>query len=270
MTWPCHREMAAAGDVPKPMTAGIVLSTVAPRPRHQVPDPARRSTFVRRFGALTLLLAGLSAVLFVLLHFGEAVLSPEFDSVARGHRRGLAALVLGLALAASLGLHVQRLKSARPGRLAALLFLGVVVGVLATMRITTLNGDETETFRIYAYDLWWPPLLLWVSACFLDGAITILGVTDRRVHSVAFAVLLVGLSWAARSRSFGDPTSERLWTWVFSAGVVLFLAFGVLLVRAAPGGAQVPGPGSCPCRAAPASPPRTPGRRSWSRAGRTS
>ena len=224
----------------KPMTAGIVLSTVAllvQGTRCLIRQGA--PPFVRRFGALTLLLAGLSAVLFVLLHFGEAVLSPEFDSVmARGHRRGLAALVLGLALAASLGLHVQRLKSARPGRLAALLFLGVVVGVLATMRITTLNGDETEAFRIYAYDLWWPPLLLWVSACFLDGAITILGVTDRRVRVGAFAVLLVGLSWAARSRSFGDPMSERLWAWVFGAGVVLLLAFGVLLVRAAPGGAR--------------------------------
>jgi tetratricopeptide (TPR) repeat protein len=223
-----------------PMTAGIVLSTVALLVQgtrcllRQGAPP-----FVRRFGALTLLLAGLSAVLFVLLHFGEAVLSPEFDSVmARGHRRGLAALVLGLALAASLGLHVQRLKSARPGRLAALLFLGVVVGVLGTMRITTLNGDETEAFRIYAYDLWWPPLLLWVSGCFVDGAITILGVTDRRVRVGAFAVLLIGLSWAAHSRSFGDPMSERLWTWVFSAGVLLFLAFGVLVVRAAPGGVR--------------------------------
>ena len=201
-----------------PMTAGIVLSTVAllvQGTRCLIRQGA--PPFVRRFGALTLLLAGLSAVLFVLLHFGEAVLSPEFDAVmARGHRRGLAALVLGLALAAGLGLHVQRLKAERPGRLAALVFLGAAVGLLATMRITTLNDDETEAFRIYAYDLWWPPLLVWVSACFLDGAITILGVNDHRVRVGAFAALLLGLARAARRRaSFGDPTSERLWTWVF-------------------------------------------------------
>ena len=210
-----------------PMTAGIVLSTVALLVQgtrcllRQGAPP-----FVRRFGALTLLLAGLSAVLFVLLHFGEAVLSPEFDAVmARGHRRGLAALVLGLALAAGLGLHVQRLKAERPGRLAALLALGVGVGLLATMRITTLNPDETEAFRIYAYDLWWPPLLVWVSACFLDGAITILGLNDHRVRVGAFAALLLGLSWAARNRaSFGDPTSERLWDWVFWGGVALSVA----------------------------------------------
>ncbi len=224
-----------------PMTAGIVLSTVlllVQGTRCLIRQGA--PPFVRRFGALTLLLAGLSAVLFVLLHFGEAVLSPEFDAVmARGHRRGLAALVLGMALAASLGLHVQRLKAERPGRLAALVILGLGVGVLATMRITTLNPDETETFRIYAYDLWWPPLLVWVSACFVDGAITILGVTDHRVRVGAFAALLLGLargSW--RRASFGDPTSEWLWSWVFWVGVALAVALLVLMVRAAPGGVR--------------------------------
>ena len=224
-----------------PMTAGIVLSTVAllvQGTRCLIRQGA--PPFVRRFGALTLLLAGLSAVLFVLLHFGEAVLSPEFDAVmARGHRRGLASLVLGLAFAAGLGLHVQRLKAERPGRLAVLLALGAGVGLLATMRITTLNPDETEAFRIYAYDLWWPPLLLWVSACFLDGAITILGLNDHRVRVGAFAALLLGLSWSARRRaSFGDPTSERLWDWVFWGGVALSVALLVLLVRATPGGAR--------------------------------
>jgi hypothetical protein len=222
-----------------PMTAGIVLSTVllfVQGTRCLLRQGA--PPFVRRFGALTLLLAGLSAVLFVLLHFGEAVLGPEFDAVmARGHRRGLAALVLGIAIAAGLGLHVQRLKAQRPGRLAALLVLGAAVGLLATLRITTLNPDETEAFRIYAYDLWWPPLLVWVSACFLDGALVILGVSDHRVRVGAFAALLLGLARASwRRASFGDPTSERLWQWVLWLGVALAIALAVLVVRATPGG----------------------------------
>ena len=257
----------------KPMTAGIILSTVAllvQGTRCLVRQGA--PPFVRRFGALTLLLAGLSAVLFVLLHFGEAVLSPEFDSVmARGHRRGLAALVLGLALAASLGLHVQRLKAERPGRLAALLFLGLAVGILATLRITTLNPDETEAFRIYAYDLWWPPLLVWVSACFLDGAITILGVTDHRVRVGAFAALLLGLAAAARNRtpsatrhpSICGPGSSAAASPCSSRSSCCWFA-------RRPAALEVPGPGSCPCLDAPVSPPGTHGRRSWSRAGKTS
>src|SRR5262245_47204299 len=222
-----------------PMTAGIILSTVllfVQGTRCLLRQGA--PPFVRRFGALTLLLAGLSAVLFVLLHFGEAVLSPEFDAVmARGHRRGLAALVLGLAIAAGLGLHVQRLKTERRGRLAALLVLGAAVGLLATLRITSLNPDETEAFRIYAYDLWWPPLLVWVSACFLDGALLVLGVTNHRVRIGAFAALLMGLAQASwRRASFGDPTSERLWQWVLCLGIALLIWLAVGLVRATPGG----------------------------------
>ena len=84
--------------------------------------------YVRCFGALTLLLAGLSFVLFAILFWGEAVLSPEFDVVmARGHWRGLVTLVIGFAVAAGLGLHVQRLKADLPGRLAGLLFLGLAL-----------------------------------------------------------------------------------------------------------------------------------------------
>jgi predicted transporter len=75
--------------------------------------------FVRCFGLLTLLLAGLSFVLFAILFWGEAVLSPKFDVVmARGHWRSLVILVIGFAVAAGLGLHVERLKADLPGRLA--------------------------------------------------------------------------------------------------------------------------------------------------------
>ena len=159
--------------------------------------------YVRCFGALTLLLAGLSFVLFAILFWGEAVLSPEFDVVmARGHWRGLVTLVIGFAVAAGLGLHVQRLKADLPGRLAGLLFLGLALGTAAAMRIERLRmglgvEDAAQSFWIYSYDLWWPPLLIWLSACFLDGAITILGVRDRRVRTGMFLAMLLVLSLAS-------------------------------------------------------------------------
>ena len=178
--------------------------------------------YVRCFGALTLLLAGLSLILFAILFWGEAVLSPEFDVVmARGHWRGLVTLVIGFAVAAGLGLHVQRLKADLPGRLAGLLFLGLAVGTAAAMRITRLPmgpgvEDAAQPFWIYSYDLWWPPLLIWLSACFLDGAITILGVRDRRVRTGMFLAMLLVLSWRAQGRqAFTDPRSADLWSLAF-------------------------------------------------------
>jgi tetratricopeptide (TPR) repeat protein len=174
--------------------------------------------FVRAFGVLTLLLAGLSLVLFGILFWGEAVLSPEFDVVmARGHWRGLVILVMGFAVTAGLGLYVQRLKALLPGRLGRLLLLGLAVGAAAAMRIVSLNAqlsdqDTGQAFWVYSYDLWWPPLLIWVSACFLDGAITVLGVHNRRIRTGAFLIMLLVLSLRARVRGvFADPSSAMLW-----------------------------------------------------------
>jgi tetratricopeptide (TPR) repeat protein len=185
-------------------------------------------SYVRCFGVLTLLLAGLSLVLFAILFWGEAVLSPEFDVVmARGHWRGLVALVIGFAVAAGLGLHVQRLKASLPRRLSGLLILGLAVGIAAATRVSTLNIEDTaQPFWIYSYDLWWPPLLIWVSACFLDGAITVLGVHNRRIRAGAFFAMLLVLSLHARSRQvFTDPTSAMLWNLAFGAAVVGGLIF---------------------------------------------
>lgn len=184
-------------------------------------------SYVRGFGVLTLLLAGLSLVLFALLFWGEAVLSPEFDVVmARGHWRGLVALVIGFAVAAGLGLHVQRLKASLPRRLSGLLLLGFAVGIAAATRVSTLNIEDTaQPFWIYSYDLWWPPLLIWVSACFLDGAITVLGIHDRRFRAAAFFTMLLVLSLRARSRPvFTDPTSTTLWNLAALIAVAGFIA----------------------------------------------
>ena len=58
--------------------------------------------FVRSFGVLTLLLAGVSFAFCspAILFWGEAVLSPEFDVVmARGHWRGLVVPLIGFGVA---------------------------------------------------------------------------------------------------------------------------------------------------------------------------
>jgi tetratricopeptide (TPR) repeat protein len=142
--------------------------------------------------------------------------------MARGHWRGLVALVIGFAVAAGLGLHVQRLKASLPRRLSGLLILGMAVGVAAATRVSTLNIEDTaKPFWIYSYDLWWPPLLIWVSACFLDGAITVLGVHNRRIRAGAFFAMLLVLSLHARGRQvFTDPTSAKLWDLAFGISVV--------------------------------------------------
>jgi tetratricopeptide (TPR) repeat protein len=216
------------------MNAAIVLATVVLLIQgNRIVTRPGAPPYVRCFGILTLLLAGLSLVLFAILFWGEAVLSPEFDVVmARGHWRSLVALVIGFAVAAGLGLHVQRLKASLPRRLSGLLVLGLAVGVAAAARVTALNGAGTpQAFRIYSYDLWWPPLLIWITACFLDGAISILGVRNRRIRAAAFFTMLLVLSLHARSRqALTDPTSGTLWNLALAVAALGGL---VLLVQVA-------------------------------------
>ena len=95
--------------------------------------------------------------------------------------------------------------------------------------------DAAQPFWIYSYDLWWPPLLIWLSACFLDGAITILGVRDRRARTGMFLAMLLVLSWRAQSRqAFTDPRSADLWSLAFYLAALGGLLLVLWLVWSTP------------------------------------
>ena len=92
--------------------------------------------YVRRFGILCGMLAGLSFVLWLLLASGTLVLSSEFDIVmGQGPwaRFRIALLLIGSALGSAIGLYVCYLEAGRQTRLSGVLALGAVVGFLATV-----------------------------------------------------------------------------------------------------------------------------------------
>ena len=176
--------------------------------------------YVRRFGFLCGILSGLSLVLCLLLASGSLVLSSEFSIVmVQGAlaRFSLAVLLVGSALAAGMGLQVCCLAADRRTRLAWLLGPGLIVGFLAIGRIylsalLLLNPDDAEPFRIYAYDLWWPPLLIYLSACLVESALSILRFHQGPVRLWVATALIAGLALLALSQpQFGDPTSAVLW-----------------------------------------------------------
>ena len=137
--------------------------------------------YVRKFGVLCVLLAGLCFVLTLLLLSGTLVLSEELGlGMVQGLKGwcGMAVLLIGFAVSAGLSVHVSRIKVGRPRRLGWLLGSGGLVGCLAVWQLRILNPSHFEQFRIYAYDFWWPPLLIWLSACLVEIALTI--ITYRR------------------------------------------------------------------------------------------
>jgi hypothetical protein len=172
--------------------------------------------YVRRFGVLCAMLAGLSFVLCLLLASGTLVLSLEFGIVmVQGPwaRFGIALLLIGSALGSAMGLYVCYLEAGRQTHLSWVLGLGAFVGFLATVPLLfPLNRGDADLFHIYAYDLWWPPLLIYVSACLAESALSILRLHHRPVHLWIAAALIGSLALLALSQpQFGDPTSAVLW-----------------------------------------------------------
>lgn len=172
--------------------------------------------YVRRFGVLCAMLAGLSLVLCLLLASGTLVLSSEFGIVmGQGPwaRFGIALLLIGSALGSAMGLYVCYLEAGRQTRLSWVLGLGAVVGFLATVPLLfPLNTGDADLFHIYAYDLWWPPLLIYVSACLVESALSILRLHHSPVRLWIAAALIGSLALLALSQpQFGEPTSAVLW-----------------------------------------------------------
>jgi hypothetical protein len=188
---------------------------------------------VRWMGLFTIVLAGLYLLVYSLLRSAMLVHSPEFGLVlVQGSeaRFGLCLLLIGLALSAGMGWQVMCLRGGRPRRFPWLVGIGGIVGLLAAARVVSLNPDDAEPFRVYAYDLWWPPLLIWLSICLVDSGLIILRLGHFLGRMDVASVLMAGLAfWALRRPEFGDPRSQILWSGClltllpFSMGLAIWL-----------------------------------------------
>jgi len=174
-----------------------------------------RTPEVRFFGALTLLLAGLGLVACGPLFVGRLVLSPELGTVMVEGSLARFALAVGIAggcVAGGLGWHVARLGAGWASRLPWLLGVGAGVGVVAATRLLPFNPDDAATLRVYAYDLWWPVPLIWLSVCVVDTALIVLRAGSTLWRWWAATILISAIGFRALARpTLVDPTSRALW-----------------------------------------------------------
>jgi tetratricopeptide (TPR) repeat protein len=171
--------------------------------------------YVRQFGYLCVLLSGLSFILCLLLASGTLVLSAEFGIVmVQGPwgRFGLATLLIGSTLGAALGHHVCDLEAGRLTRLHWPKVIGLIVGLLAAGRLLPLNPDDANALHIYAYDLWWPPLLIYFIACLVDSALYILRVRPKPIRLWVATTLVGGMTLLALSQpALSETTPATIW-----------------------------------------------------------
>src|SRR3972149_12128817 len=135
-------------------------------------------------GLLTTLM-GASGLVLVRLFFSENLIaSPEYDLLlVRGQaaRIALSLLVLALSVAAGLAWHAVRQVAAKnegkngakqwPNRLVWLAGIGLAVGFLTSLQVTPLT-EGGKDYVVYAYDLWSPFLIVWMTVFVSDAVLT--------------------------------------------------------------------------------------------------
>ena len=188
-----------------------------------------RPPFVRWFGALAIALAGLDVVLALLLVTGTLIPSREFASVmvkGTAPYLGLLALLLGLPVISGLGWHVARVAAGQASRLRWLLVTALLVGGSAVYRLDVLNPDYPAHARVYAHELLWTPLLLWLGLCFFEACYAIVRLHSRPWRLWADSALVVAPAlWALESS--WSVAAEVKYSWWLSLIVCLPLSTGL-------------------------------------------
>lgn len=116
-----------------------------------------------------------------------------------------------------------------PRRRIYILLLGLAVGVAAAFQFQTLNPRDPSPFCIRVYDLWWPPLLVWLMVCLSQWIATTISVRTPLLRFLwsLFCVTGVGfvpVSLGNRGFHYGNTSSDLLWKAVVLLGVPLLMA----------------------------------------------
>jgi tetratricopeptide (TPR) repeat protein len=193
------------------------------------------SSCIRWFGGLTFSLALSGLLLALLLLAGTLVVSPELGIVmVEGPlaRLGGRVLLLAVAVMGGMGWETARLRVGWPARRRSLLATAAVIGLLAASRWLPIETGDTEGPPVYAYDLRWPPLAIWLGICAAGSILTLLRSGSRLSRACLISIFVAGLAlWALLPPPLYDPGSEILWKGCLlavgplSVSVVIWLLF---------------------------------------------
>jgi len=192
----------------------------------------------RLIGSLTVLLATLAMIVNILFLSTDIAISPEFGVfIMQGNwpTAFFAFCLLGLILCIALGWDLARLREGYDLWGARLYLWGLLVWVLScSILFTKINAPGANEAPIYLYDIWWPPLLIWMTVGFTDIVLTILRVKDEVVRALAAIAMVMLLILAASAESplpdFAHPWTRLLWV---AAAILLLIPIWVEVVKPA-------------------------------------
>ena len=176
------------------------------------------------FGVLDLALAAVIPFGIAALSAGWIILAPEFGVVMCQGYGTLWLLRFSLVLAAivpaACWCKTRRLKGRGPYQWL-LLPIGAIVGISAAASIFTVNPNDSGILLVHAFDLWWPPLAVWVMVCAFESILVLFGWSMRplRVALVGLMLALAGV-FALNFEDLTGPWSQTLWAIVVAAAAL--------------------------------------------------
>src|SRR5262249_1417891 len=217
----------------------------------------------RRLGVLNLCLAGLGFVSFGLMTSGLLVFGREFSVVmveGSWARAGLFVLLVGLPVAAALTLHIVHAaatqarkkeqgdqqseekkleppeQSHERDKSVWLVVASIAIGPLAWICLRVLNESDPTQLKVYEYDLWWPPLVWWISMCIVGIGFAACPERLRRYWLVSCLAVSALLGFIAIGRwhlhhPYANPSTLRLWILCLSLSFPLLLGHMAWSIR---------------------------------------
>lgn len=188
-------------------------------------------------GILNFTLALVTAMTAFELRSGDLVLAPEFGAMMV---QGTAAvLILRLSLIAAATLPVlcwHRIRQLNEWQTHSWTFLvpGLLIGIWAATRVRTINPDDFLVLRVRMFDVWWPPLVIWLTLC-LSAIIMALGKVESQITRFALWTAFTAplARFALTHQELSDPQSRPIWKyaeWI----ALFFCAISILGVYILP------------------------------------
>src|SRR5215470_10937631 len=183
------------------------------------------SRFPRWFPGLLVGVAAFGLLFSISALLGHLVISPELGLLMMegGKLAYWSIVVITLSCAISLGLLVPVVGRAvdRPASVVWAISGSAIVAWFTYNDIRTLNPTDSPAAWISVYDLWSPPLVLWLSVSLIASALRAAWIVRRgpRLYCHAFAITLVALA-AINQFEFLDPRTKTIWQWIGLAALI--------------------------------------------------
>lgn len=179
-------------------------------------------------GFVNSLLAGVILYMSLSMRAGQLVVATEFGAILL---RGTwtmwlfrAALVC-LALVPGIAWHkIRKLNREWKSPWAATVLMGLLVGCWAATRVTMLDSTSPENLQIYGYDVWWPPLIVWLTICFTGSVLALTEAKPILTQVVTTGALVVPLaSFALNFQDLPDPWGHTSYGYTYAGSGLLWL-----------------------------------------------